>query len=257
MRASHAKILIASTLAIVGVGIAWRALSSGGRPTSTTSPPEPIPTEGFPDLADVKFDADPAREPVERIVERVRERLTQILLSEHPDWAASAARHDGLVALVGERVQLLLAPEYDLWVEHIRRFGGEEREPTPEFLTRWENASSRLAGVPLSIGQIWGRDRWRGGVMVEATMTPIYMASSMSGRYEAERMSPEASRLDVYEVLIPMGFKSRDAKRYDNKVFVGLQFAWMEDDSKWSPYEMILYRPMSAFNGEWILGPVF
>lgn len=259
IRANHAKIVIASAVALIGAVVAWRAIFPNHRSTEgEVAPPEPIPTEGFPAVADVRFDAFPAREPVGEIVDRARRRLIQLLVDAHPEWVSSSSgRIEKLVALAGDRLALLLAPDYEQWVEQVHRFDGYIPEQTEQFRDRWSRSASRLAAVPLSIEQMWVRARWRGGVREEASRTAIYLSPSISGKYAAAALSPEASQLDVYEVLIPMGFRSRDATTHDNIVIVGMQFAWMKDGAEWSPFGMTVYQPMSAFSGKWILPPVW
>jgi len=243
---------------MVGGVVAWRALSRG-RVTRApeTQAPFQINTEGFQPDDEVVFDAFPDRTPIDEIVRRVKEALVGVILKDQPGWASSTRRLDGLVALYGERIRLMLDPDFEEWVSQVRRYGSEAPDSSAEFRERWEAAASRLAGVPLAISQLWSRPRWVGGVRAEAPETAISIAPSITGEYPMEVLSPEASGLDVYEIIIPAGFKSRDAERYDNIVSVGMMFAWDVEHARWSPYRMTVYRPMSAFNGGWLLPPVF
>lgn len=242
----HVKYLSASGLVIIGFGLALRSLWPLLMTPDFHAPPAPLTdvASGLgPELLD---QAASAEATPESILEMAQERLRRVLDAGGPGGVVAPERCADLVTAFGERLIATLDGQYDRdMAARVARGMARPDPPTEVALTNYKKTADWTRGTRVGLDLIEARVIYDHGDPVapspveEGYEALTYekhgpLAFPLSG-------DPQAKRLDVVEVRLPMGLKPVQGESR-GAVLVGYQFAWSAQRSQWIPLCNVIYQ---------------
>lgn len=206
--------------------------------------------------AENRFDLAPRPngEGADEIAEIVRDKVRMKAID-----VVGEASAETLGDVVERRVELLLRPSFDDWVDHVERVGGvvpgldEGGSLSPESMSKWSKGvvglqSASVASEGIEVRSITIDEPFRMGVPGTRFMRPS------SDRVNAAEYPPPAGEGRAVEVLIPVLFQPFQADRIPAKT--AIRYFQAEGESDWRPFDLILYFDGQSM-GKTLQFPVF
>jgi len=247
------KYTVGVLLLLVVSVIAWWTVQRGNPPRSADASSS-MTTPGFVPDEEMVFEVRPSPRTVaadtDRAALQMRNKMDEAfnadpgLPRDHADEFIDAAR---------ELFLLYLDPDFDRWVEHCRRIGGEPYDSMngkyyflpdggvdENFRERWTLSASQLRMSPFSIEQMSFRPLWVKGERRDHPDPPKFMGAGFrNGRSFPE--DPLRYRATCYEVLIPIQSRSAEKSAPVIPMTLGIALWWDREIQRWIPYETRLY----------------
>jgi len=251
--------VLAVTFAVVGVALAFRALSrnlpastpveggataSAGDPsdTATRSSNEPSWTEWYVPAAMMRFEVDPTAQTVESVASLAATRVREEAEALPQDQSVDSHRLQRLIDRFERHFRIIIAADYDGWLDQVRLLGGSPGKiGTAEVISRerFTAQADAFRLVPLSLESLRLRPLMINGRTIDYGPRPnIWGHALYRGDYGVPS-DPEAASLDIYEILIPM--QMRVTSGTDKPMNVGFSYFWSAERDTWVPYELQFY----------------
>jgi len=149
-------------IVLIAGGVIW--FVSG--PATAPEAPSPPPASGLLSEDQIVLEVRPTAESVPDVVRQVFTRASALLDALPPE---RAVRHDrgAFLELLRKRVELLIDPDFEEWVQHAMSFGGrpsgpmtnpeyslvvyDPQDPDPDFREKWERVAAGFRLTPLSV----------------------------------------------------------------------------------------------------------
>jgi len=215
------------------------------------------PTDGSPGTAEMKkpwripeatlqFDARSTTSgALKRTIAALGDRVWEAIDQLPPSQALDEARASTFVESVQEGVRIVLAADYDAWLQRAMRWG-----PRPNVnKERWQAAAAGFKNAPIGLSHVAVRPLYLHGKPMDIPAPPSFMRALRLDVYPYT--PPEEAHLDVYEALIPVHYRTTGAHRADAAALLGVSFAWNAERKEWQPYDLVVYA--NAFDGAFSL----
>ena len=251
--------LLAGTIALLGIVCALVAL----KPWSPSSPRR-APSPDAQLLATIQqHDAqslraanpDPAStvdpDALAATIATFRDTLRSAF-ADHPVDVDLAPRDiDAIVGLACERLELLVNPDYDAYVQHVRWITGfpvGSAQLTDRLMAReeWERYARGYAGCAVDPTKAEVRAVFVGGDAVEGALLAGHLRTAQNGvhpfmdlRFELPRLDKPA---DVVDVRVPIDAKDADSGKPITVFFV-VRLARLTPVSPWVPWLVSVNDP--------------
>ena len=231
----------------------FAAVQLGCAAGASSATAEPAPDESAPRSLEqlagaMTFDLSPDEMTAREIAGTVAE----LVFAAGPGADLSARDARELARVVEERVELLIEPDYDRWLEAARRSApltGGPADPRPR--DRWERRARYLAGTPIASEGVALRRIDDTGEFPEHRVQPgTATLMSETAPYEL----PVGPGFRAVEALVPVRFLGGAGKLVPG--MAGLQFA-RSDAMGWRPVAMYIYFFWKDSQGVPLAQPVF
>jgi len=245
MTTNKFKLILAVSIAVVGVGLTFRALNRH-QPKHAMAPPEPPPEHVQAVLDDIALDTTPTPETAEAISIQIADKAVSEARRAIREGRLrlSNAQIEDLGPAIRERMLVLLAPDWERGLADLRKRGVDP--PANEAIREsWERGVEWRGGLPrLGLEQLQIRMAYDMGRPVEhddlADGWSTLRGSWGKGIAPVSR-DAEKGQLTVIETLLPIEHKSV-MKGSVHAWPTGIQLAWSEERQQWIPWRSIIYK---------------
>lgn len=249
MNANHLKLVVAAGVCVAGLAALIFALRGG--------PSKPRSHGGLTVAANIQV----AREAVlttpkssEDVAETLGAFAAQLRVECSrlpPELAIPSEQTDAFVSLCTERLRLVMEPDYQRYLEHVRQLTGREIGPdgSGAFYSdrkTWETYALGFRWLPIDVGAVQVRVRWKDGREVDGIggghTTGVGDHKKYYSRVGDDPLGSRNSRADVYDVRVPVEVTDL---RTESKLraFLIITLRKSPDEPRWMPQFMGINDP--------------
>lgn len=193
---------------------------------------------------DFPFEINPTADALPTIVQKMREEARASASRLEGRDSLNSLQREALAEAASERLRILLLGDHEAWRAHVRSLGGSiDEEPFDDFETTWRGCASRARMSPISLDNLQIRPVIVDGARRDELRTAFVVKPFIRANYP----DVDGDRLDVYEVLFPLYYRSAESASPDIKTWCGVEYAWDRDNGRWIPRDMTMYG--NGFSG--------
>lgn len=256
MNRSTTAAIFAGLFAILGAGLAWRAIT----PRRASAPPvQPETQEAlrpfgvFALLVRPEFETQVTPESVASVARDVRERAASQAKSNSDIAGLGPAAVEALLAGVQEQSEIYLGGSWDKHWAFLKRtragYAMLDNAPpdaraklVEDLASFWRETCAGVALHPVSLDEVTLRPRFISGRAIRQTDDNFAMTTAVAPeRWPLLAGDPERNKLTIVELMTPV-FYARPPEA--QAAYLGLWFVWDAAAGDWKIHQLRMYSPV-------------